>query len=115
VHLNGQATRSCTLPVQVADGAQGHDDRRARRVRRGKAVQQAWIDLDVVQCGWCQPGHAWRRRPAREQAEPEGRGHRLALGGNLCRCGTYQRIRAAVKQAGKRSPRRRSDGPHRPA
>jgi isoquinoline 1-oxidoreductase alpha subunit len=101
VHLNGQATRSCTLPVQVADGAKVTTIEGLAESAAGKAVQQAWIDLDVVQCGWCQPGQCMAAagllasKPSPKDADID-----QALGGNLCRCGTYQRIRAAVKQAG---------------
>ncbi len=99
VHLDGQPVRSCVTPVASVQGravktieglsAQGLD-----------AVQRAWIEEDVVQCGYCQPGQIMAAaallaaRPHPTDADIDN-----AMSANLCRCGTYLRIRAAVKRA----------------
>jgi isoquinoline 1-oxidoreductase alpha subunit len=99
VHLDGQATRSCVLPASAVGG-------RAVTTIEGlspdglHAVQRAWIEEDVVQCGYCQPGQIMSAaallavRPSPTDAEIDA-----ALSANLCRCGTYQRIRKAVHRA----------------
>jgi isoquinoline 1-oxidoreductase alpha subunit len=101
VHVDGQPVRSCVTPVSAAVGKaittiEGIGDAPA-----GKRVQQAWLELDVVQCGYCQSGQimsaaallARTRRPSDADID-------RAMAGNLCRCGTYPRIRAAIKRAG---------------
>jgi isoquinoline 1-oxidoreductase alpha subunit len=99
VHLNGVPVRSCTTPLSAAaEGSvttiEGLDS------AAGKAVQQAWTELDVVQCGFCQSGQILSaaalltRNPAPTDADIDA-----AMSGNLCRCATYARIRAAIKQA----------------
>jgi len=99
VHLDGVPVRSCTTPLSAAAGAsvttiEGLDS------AAGKAVQQAWSELDVVQCGFCQSGQILSaaallgRNPAPTDADIDA-----AMSGNLCRCATYARIRAAIKQA----------------
>jgi len=99
VHLDGQALRSCVTPVSEVVGRkittiEGLD------ASGSHPVQRAWGELDVVQCGYCQPGQIMAAaallkvvpKPSDEQIDE-------ALSGNLCRCGTYQRIRAAVHRA----------------
>jgi isoquinoline 1-oxidoreductase alpha subunit len=99
VHLDGQALRSCVTPVSEVIGRkittiEGLD------ASGSHPVQRAWGELDVVQCGYCQPGQIMAAaallkvvpKPNDEQIDE-------ALSGNLCRCGTYQRIRAAVHRA----------------
>jgi len=99
VHVNGQATRSCVTPLQNVAGQQvttieGADDRVSR------AVQQAWIELDVAQCGYCQPGQVMTAAALlRSNPRPYEAAVQAAMSGNLCRCGTYPRIRAAVQRA----------------
>lgn len=99
VHVNGQATRSCVTPLQTVAGQQvttieGADDRVCR------AVQQAWIELDVAQCGYCQPGQVMTAAALlRSNPRPDDAAVQAAMSGNLCRCGTYPRIRAAVQRA----------------
>jgi len=99
VHLDGQAVRSCVLPFSAVAG-------RMVTTIEGLSpdgshpVQRAWVDADVVQCGYCQPGQimsaaaliAHNSNPSDEEID-------LALAGNVCRCGTYQRIREAVRKA----------------
>jgi isoquinoline 1-oxidoreductase subunit alpha len=99
VHLDGRALRSCVLPVSSAAGhrittIEGLDPQGAH------AVQRAWADLDVVQCGYCQPGQIMAAAALlREVPRPSDADIDAALSGNICRCGTYQRIRAAVHRA----------------
>jgi len=100
VHINGRAVRSCTLPANLVAGAKVTTIEGLAESSVGKAVQQAWIDLDVVQCGWCQPGQCMSAAGLlTEKPTPSDREVDTALNGNLCRCGTYQRIRAATKRA----------------
>jgi isoquinoline 1-oxidoreductase alpha subunit len=99
VHLDGQAVRSCILP---ASGVQGRKITTIEGISAGTlhAVQRAWIEEDVVQCGYCQPGQIMaaagllHEKPAPTDADIDS-----ALSGNICRCGTYLRIRAAVRRA----------------
>ena len=99
VHVDGEARRSCVTPVSAVAGhkvttIEGLGSRAA------KAVQQAWVDHDVVQCGYCQSGQimsatallASNPRPTDSDIDD-------AMSGNICRCGTYVRIREAIKQA----------------
>ncbi len=99
VHLDGRALRSCVLPVSRAAGhrittIEGIDP------HGGHPVQKAWAELDVVQCGYCQSGQIMTAVALLEkQPEPTDSDIDAALSGNICRCGTYQRIRAAVHRA----------------
>jgi len=99
VHLDGKAVRSCVLPV----GAVGE---RAVTTIEGLSpdgnhpVQRAWIEEDVVQCGYCQPGQVMAAAALlKVKPKPTDADIDAALSANLCRCGTYQRIRAAVHRA----------------
>ena len=99
VHLDGDAVRSCVLPV----GSVGN---KAVTTIEGLStdglhpVQRAWIETDVVQCGYCQPGQIMTAAALlRVNHKPTDAEIDAALSGNLCRCGTYQRIRAAVRRA----------------
>src|SRR5690606_170333 len=100
VHLDGAPIRSCVTPISAAAGKQittieavGEDD-------VGRAVQQAWTEIGVPQCGYCQSGQIMsataliKSNPAPTDADIDA-----AMSGNICRCGTYPRIRAAIKQA----------------
>ena len=107
VHLDGQAIRSCVTPISAADGKKittieaatdGSD-------RVGSAVHAAWVKHDVAQCGYCQSGQIMSataflkslpigKQPSAEEIDG-------AMAGNICRCGTYARIRAAVADAAK--------------
>ena len=99
VHLDGEPVRACVTPLAAAAGKsvttiEGLDGTQA------KALRAAWTDLDVAQCGYCQSGQLMsacallRRHPAPSDAQIDA-----AMAGNLCRCGTYPRIRAAIHQA----------------
>jgi len=99
VHINGAPVRSCMTPVSAAAG-QKITTIEGARSKAVKALQDAWIKLDVPQCGYCQSGQIMSaaallaRNPHPTDADIDA-----ALDGNLCRCATYQRIRAAVHQA----------------
>jgi isoquinoline 1-oxidoreductase alpha subunit len=101
VHLDGQAIRSCVTPISaVADKKittiEGLDD------TAGKAVVQAWRELNVVQCGYCQSGQIMSAAALlRTNAAPDDTAIDSAMAGNLCRCATYQRVRAAIHLASK--------------
>lgn len=100
VHLNGAPVRSCVTPVAAASGGRITTVEAMSADRVGRVVQQAWIDEDVVQCGYCQSGQVMAATALlRENAKPSDADIDAALSGNLCRCGTYQRIRSAVHRA----------------
>ena len=100
VHLDGQPVRSCSTPVSAAAGKKVTTIEGIGATRAGKAVQAAWIKNDVPQCGYCQSGQimsasallAKNRAPSDEAIDE-------AMSGNVCRCGTYNQIRAAIKDA----------------
>lgn len=102
VHVDGKAVRSCTTPLSRVEGASVTTIEAIGATPEGKAVQAAWEELDVVQCGYCQSGQimsaaalvARNRTPSNADIDQ-------ALSGNLCRCATYVRIRGAVKRAAK--------------
>jgi isoquinoline 1-oxidoreductase alpha subunit len=103
VHLDGQPTRSCITPVSTASGKkittiEGLSTSQADRV--SKAVQDAWNRLDVVQCGYCQSGQIMAATALlRTKKKPTDKDIDAAMNGNVCRCVTYVRIRAAIKDA----------------
>jgi isoquinoline 1-oxidoreductase subunit alpha len=100
VHLNGQAIRSCVTPISAAEGQllttiEGVGDQHV-----GAAVQAAWIETDVPQCGYCQSGQVMSAAALLSRtANPSDNDINNAMDGNICRCGTYPRIRAAIKLA----------------
>ncbi len=99
VHLDGKPLRSCVLPVAAAAG-KSITTIEGLSTDGSHPVQRAWAELDVVQCGYCQPGQIMSAA-ALLAAKPEPSDHDIdaALSGNICRCGTYQRIRGAVHRA----------------
>lgn len=100
VHLNGQAVRSCVTPAQAAAGQKIVTVESLPAHPVGKAVQAAWIKHDVPQCGYCQSGQMMSAAALLAQNKhPTDAEIDAAMQGNLCRCGTYQRIRAAIKDA----------------
>ena len=106
VHVDGQATRSCVMPASAAQGRKIVTIEGIAGAAR-HAVVQAWIDEDVPQCGYCQPGQVMAcaallsAKPRPTDADIDA-----ALSGNICRCGTYQHIRAAVHRAAELSRRK---------
>ncbi len=102
VHVNGQPVRSCVTPISAALGQKITTIEAQTTDKVGKAVTDAWVRHDVAQCGYCQSGQvmtaaallAGNKNPTDAQIDE-------AMAGNICRCGTYSRIRAAVKDAAK--------------
>jgi len=102
VHLDGQATRSCVLPVSAVAGRPVSTIEAMAELALGKQVQKAWLEHEVAQCGYCQSGQIMSA-VAMLQANPEANDEQIttAMAGNLCRCATYTRIRAAIKSVSK--------------
>ena len=99
VHLNGTAIRSCVTPVSAASGEITTIEAMADDPV-GSKVQQAWLDLGVAQCGYCQGGQIMNATALLKQTpNPETAEIVDAMAGNLCRCGTYNRILAAIERA----------------
>jgi isoquinoline 1-oxidoreductase alpha subunit len=100
VHVDGMATRSCSVPVSAAAGRRITTIENVGSSRTGKAVQTAWEKLDVVQCGYCQSGQIMSAAALlAEKPKPSDADIDAAMAGNVCRCATYVRIRAAIKEA----------------
>jgi len=105
VHLNGQAVRSCVMPMSAVEGQAvttveaitGGSD------QVGNAVREAWVRHDVAQCGYCQSGQIMTAtaflKSLPKGSQPTAADIDAAMAGNICRCGTYERIRAAVADA----------------
>jgi isoquinoline 1-oxidoreductase alpha subunit len=102
VELNGEAVRSCSTPLSAAVGKKIVTIEAAGQDRVGKAVQAAWQKLDVVQCGYCQSGQIMSAKALLQtKRNPTDSEIDAAMGGNVCRCATYVRIRAAIHEAAK--------------
>lgn len=102
VHVDGQPRRACITPISSVAGARITTIEAVETDRVGRAVQDAWIRNDVVQCGYCQSGQVMAATALlREKRSPSDRDIDEAMSGILCRCGTYARIRAAIKDAAK--------------
>ncbi|MEM1432835.1 MAG: (2Fe-2S)-binding protein [Pseudomonadota bacterium] len=100
VHLDGTATRSCLLPARTAVGARITTIEGLADGDRLHPVQQAWIEHAVPQCGYCQPGQMMTAASLlNANAQPSASDVTASMSGNLCRCGTYPRIRKAVLRA----------------
>ena len=100
VHLDGQPVRSCVLPVGSIGSKAITTIEAVGNTPNGAKVQQAWLDVDVVQCGYCQSGQIMSATALLDRtANPSDADIDAAMSGNICRCGTYVRIRAAIKQA----------------
>ena len=100
IHLDGAPTRSCITPVSLAAGKKITTIEAIGDTEAGKKIQQAWIELDVVQCGYCQSGQVMSATALlAANPNPSDADIDAAMAGNLCRCGTYPRIRAAIKHA----------------
>jgi isoquinoline 1-oxidoreductase alpha subunit len=99
VHLDGEPVRSCTTPISAV-GAREITTIEGLQGSEAEALKAAWTALDVVQCGYCQTGQLMsacallKQKPAPSDADIDA-----AMAGNICRCGTYPRIRAAIRQA----------------
>src|SRR5262245_29029995 len=100
VHLDGQAVRSCLTPVAAAANKRVVTSEGIGTAPVGKALQAAWVDAGVPQCGYCQAGQIMSAAALlARNAKPTDAQIDQAMSGNICRCGTYTRIRAAIKQA----------------
>lgn len=100
VHVDGQPVRACITPTGFAAGKRVVTIEGAGDDRIGRALQAAWMALDVPQCGYCQCGQIMSAAALlREHRKPTHAQIDAAMAGNLCRCGTYGRIRAAIQQA----------------
>lgn len=99
VHVNGKATRSCTLPMKQMAGKRVVTIE-GLSAKGDHAVQKAWMEVNVPQCGYCQSGQIMQAAALlKEKPKPTDDDIDAAMEGNLCRCGTYQRIRQAIKLA----------------
>jgi isoquinoline 1-oxidoreductase alpha subunit len=99
VHINGQATRSCVTPISAVAG-KSITTIEGLSGAAGKAVQTAWVGLDVPQCGYCQSGQIMSASALlTANTKPSDADIDAAMAGNICRCATYTRIRAAIHQA----------------
>lgn len=100
VHLDGIAARSCIIPVSLIGDRPIVTIEGIGRDPVGRAVQDAWVDKDVVQCGYCQSGQIMTAVALlKDKPRPTDANIEESMGGNLCRCGTYVRIREAIKSA----------------
>jgi isoquinoline 1-oxidoreductase alpha subunit len=100
VHLNGQPVRSCMTPLSAAAGASITTIEGLATDRIGRAVTDAWVKHDVAQCGYCQSGQVMSAAALlKSNPKPSNAQIDAAMAGNVCRCGTYQRIRAAIHEA----------------
>ena len=100
VHLDGQAIRSCVTPISAANGRKITTIEAIANDKVGRAVQAAWIIHDVAQCGYCQSGQIMSATALlKTNKKPSDADIDAAMSGNICRCGTYQRIRSAIKAA----------------
>jgi isoquinoline 1-oxidoreductase subunit alpha len=100
VHLDGAPIRSCVTPVSQAVGRRITTIESISENRVGRAVQAAWIERDVPQCGYCQSGHIMSAAALlASNPKPSDEAIDAAMSGNICRCGTYNQIRAAIKTA----------------
>ena len=103
VHVDGAPTRACVTPVSAVAGKQIVTIEAIEQNPVGQRVQAAWRDIDVVQCGYCQSGQIMaatallQSKPSPTDADID-----TAMAGNICRCGTYLRIRAAIKNAARK-------------
>jgi isoquinoline 1-oxidoreductase alpha subunit len=100
VHLDGQAVRSCVLPVASVGTRAITTIESIGTTPSGAKIQKAWLDIDVVQCGYCQSGQIMSAAALLSRTpDPDDADIDAAMAGNICRCATYVRIRAAIKQA----------------
>jgi len=100
VHLDGQPIRSCVTPVSVASGKSITTIEAVGETAAGKQIQQAWVALDVPQCGYCQSGQIMSASALlAKNPNPTDADIDSAMSGNICRCGTYGRIRRAIHRA----------------
>jgi isoquinoline 1-oxidoreductase alpha subunit len=102
IHIDGEAQRSCVIPVSEAAGREITTIEGVGATPSGKAVQDAWLNHEVVQCGYCQSGQIMSAVALLDvNPAPTDEDIDAGMTGNICRCGTYIRIREAIKEAAK--------------
>jgi isoquinoline 1-oxidoreductase subunit alpha len=102
VHLNGQPVRACVMPISAVAGQRIETIEQQASDRVGKVMQETWVKHDVAQCGYCQSGQVMAAVAlVKTNKNPNDADIDAAMAGNICRCGTYQRVRAAIKDAAK--------------
>lgn len=100
VHLDGEPTRSCVLPISAVGNRSITTIEGVGATPAGAKIQKAWLDLEVVQCGYCQSGQIMSASSLlAAKPHPDDADINAAMSGNICRCGTYIRIREAIKRA----------------
>jgi isoquinoline 1-oxidoreductase alpha subunit len=100
VHVEGRAVRSCVLPVSAVGDKAVTTIEAVGKTPSGQKIQEAWLEVDVVQCGYCQSGQIMSAAALLAHTpNPSDADIDAAMAGNICRCATYVRIRAAIKQA----------------
>lgn len=100
VHLDGVAVRSCQLPVAAIGTRAVTTIEAVGQTTAGAKIQKAWLELEVIQCGYCQPGQIMSAAALlARNAAPDDADIDAAMAGNICRCGTYVRIREGIKHA----------------
>ena len=100
VHLDGKPVRSCSTPLSAASGKKVITIESIGNSKAGKAVQAAWVKHDVPQCGYCQSGQIMSATALlASNKKPSDKDIDEAMSGNICRCGTYNQIKAAIKDA----------------
>jgi len=100
VHVDGQAVRSCVLTVASLGDRKVTTIEEIGKTSSGKRIQQAWLETEVAQCGYCQSGQVMSAAGLLDHVpNPTDNDIDMAMAGNICRCGTYVRIRQAIKQA----------------
>jgi isoquinoline 1-oxidoreductase alpha subunit len=100
VHVDGEATFACQTPISAVGTAKVTTIEAMQDTPIGKAVQEAWVEADVVQCGYCQPGQIMRAAALLAKTpKPDDAQIDAVMSANLCRCGCYPRIRAAIHRA----------------
>ena len=112
VHVDGAAMRACQTPIDTVGSSRITTIEGVAASDVGRQVQQAWLDLEVVQCGYCQPGQIMSATALlSENPRPTDVDIDAAMSGNLCRCGTYNRIKDAIKRAAAQLPSGRENQP----
>ena len=100
VHLDGEVARACVTPVSSVGAKRVTTIEAIGETKTGQAVQKAWLDVDVMQCGYCQAGQVMSATALiNKNPKPNDKDIDMAMQGNACRCGTYVRIREAIKTA----------------
>jgi len=100
IHVGGQAKRSCVTPISSVESLDVRTIESLHEGRVGTALQRAWKELEVVQCGYCQPGQLMSAAALLSaNAAPTDANIDAVMSGNICRCGTYGRIRKAIRRA----------------